>query len=126
MTMRHFSKPGPRSPKYTMLTAYEALTSSLLEKAGVDMLLVGDSLGMVLLGYSTTHGVTMEEMLHHAKAARRGAPRSFILGDLPKKGVERGPRQALESARRFLEEADLDGVKVEWNKDSLKATELLV
>ena len=121
-----FVKSEKRGAKYATLTAYDALTSRILERAGVDIILVGDSVGMVLLGYPNTACVVMEEMLHHAKAVRRGAPKSYILGDLPKKGIQKGPRQALLSAQRFLDEAKMDGVKLEWGKDCLKSTELMV
>lgn len=113
------------SKRYTMVTAYDALTSQLLEEVGVDFILVGDSLGMVLLGYPNTACVTMEEMLHHAKAVRRGAPKSFVIGDLPKKGVSGGPRQALLSAQKFTSEAGMDGVKIEWGKHALSSVELM-
>lgn len=126
MKPKTFQKSEKLGRKYAMLTAYDALTSRVLEAAGVDFILVGDSVGMVLLGYPSTAPVTMDEMVHHAKAARRGAPKTFMIGDLPKKGVEKGPRQALESALRFTGEASLDAVKIEWSKDCLKATELLV
>ena len=109
--------------KITMLTAYDALTAALLEGAGVDYILVGDSLGMVLLGYSSTKPVTMDDMIHHAKAVRRGAPKSSVIGDLPFKGVEKGPRQALESARRFVKEAGCDEVKIEWRPGVLKSVD---
>ena len=109
-----------------MLTAYDAPTAELLESAGIDLILVGDSLGMVLLGYPSTTNVTMDEMIHHAKAVRRGAPRSLIIGDLPLKGVEKGPGQALASARRFIEEAHLDAVKLEWSQNAMQTTELFV
>ena len=115
MNARHFLKFKSRGRKITMLTAYDAPTAEMLEQAGVDMLLVGDSLGMVLLGYSSTAEVTMDEMIHHAKAVRRGAKKSFVVGDLPLKGIEEGPRQALESARRFLKEGECDAVKLEWS-----------
>ena len=124
MKKRVFPKSSPHG-KYSMLTAYDALTSGILEVSGVDIILVGDTLGMVLLGYPNTAQVTMEEMIHHAKAVRRGAPKSFILGDLPKKGVEKGSQQALASARQFLK-AGMNGVKMEWRKDCLKSAELLV
>lgn len=126
MKTKRFSKSGPGRRKYAMITAYDALTARSLEAAGVDFILVGDSLGMVLLGYPTTSHVTMDEMIHHAKAVRRGAPKSFILGDLPRKGVEKGAVQALRSARRFRDEAGCDAVKIEWGKDCLRATELIV
>jgi 3-methyl-2-oxobutanoate hydroxymethyltransferase len=107
-----------------MLTAYDAPTAELLESSGVDLILVGDSLGMVLLGYPSTTFVTVEEMLHHAKAVRRGAKKSFIIGDLPLKGIEKGPRQALETARRFLKEGGCDAVKLEWGSRALETAAL--
>lgn len=109
-----------------MLTAYDTPTAGLLEKSGIDLILVGDSLGMVLLGYSTTAEVTMDEMIHHAKAVRRGAPNSFIVGDLPYKGIRKGPKQTLDSARRFIHESGMNAVKLEWSKDAIKSTRLLV
>lgn len=109
-----------------MLTAYDAPTAALLEEAGLDFILVGDSLGMVLLGYASTLPVTMDEMIHHAKAVRRGAPKSFVVGDLPYKGVVKGPGQTLASARRFMKEAGCSAVKFEWNAQAVGTTKLLV
>lgn len=109
-----------------MLTAYDAPTAELLESEGVDIILVGDSVGMVLLGYDSTVPVTMDEMIHHAKAARRGAKKTFMIGDLPLKGVEKGPRQTLRSAKRFMREAGCQAVKLEWNPRCLESTRLLV
>lgn len=102
-----------RGEKITMLTAYDASMSRLLAGCDVDMLLVGDSLGMVMLGYDSTVPVTMEDMLHHAKAVRRGAPESFIVGDMPYGSYQTGPRDAINNAIRFLKEADCDAVKLE-------------
>ena len=107
-----------------MVTAYDAPTAELLESAGIDMILVGDSLGMVLLGYPSTKLVTMDEMIHHTKAVRRGAPKSFVIGDLPLKSIEKGPKQALVSARRFIEEAGANAVKLEWGRDAQKISDL--
>ena len=126
MTISEILKAKKEGRKLTMLTAYDAPTAEVVAAAGVDMLLVGDSLGMVVLGYPSTLPVTMDEMIHHAKAVRRGAPKSFIIGDLPLKGVQQGPRQALLSAKRFIEEAGLDAVKLEWNADAFETTDLLV
>ncbi len=112
--------------KWAILTAYDALTAALLEKSGIELILVGDSLGMVLLGYSSTLPVTMDEMIHHAKAVRRGAKKAFVIGDMPLKGIEKGPRQALESARRFIREAGCDAVKLEWGKCALHITDTLI
>ena len=109
-----------------MITAYDAPTAELLEQAGTDIVLVGDSVGMVLLGYESTVPVTMDEMVHHAKAARRGAKKAFLMGDLPLKGVEKGPAQTLASAKRFMKEAGCQAVKLEWNKHCIAATKLMV
>ncbi len=109
-----------------MLTAYDALTASILESCGVDMILVGDSVGMVLLGYGDTRSVSVEELLHHAKAVRRGARRAFVVADLPYEAISKGPLRALEAARRFIREAGADAVKLEWNAEALAITEVLV
>ena len=111
--------------KWAMLTAYDAPTAAQLETAGIDLILVGDSLGMVVLGYGSTSVVTMDEMIHHAKAVRRGAPKSFIIGDLPLKGIEKGASQALRSAKRFVEESGMDAVKIEWGKNARAIAGLL-
>ncbi len=108
-----------------MLTAYDAPTAEILEKGGVDWILVGDSLGMVVLGYSSTAPVTMEEMLHHTRAARRGAPNSFIIGDMPLKAVNGGLPKALKAAKEFLKNG-ANAVKVEWRKDALDITRAVI
>lgn len=112
--LKHFIRSKTKHKKWVMVSAYDAPTAELLERRGVDIVLVGDSLGMVVLGYDSTLPVTMDEMIHHAKAVRRGARKALVIGDLPLEGVRKGPRQALVSARRFLDEAGCDGVKLEW------------
>ncbi|MEM3556062.1 MAG: 3-methyl-2-oxobutanoate hydroxymethyltransferase [Candidatus Micrarchaeia archaeon] len=97
--------------KVVMLTAYDYQTAKLVEEAGVDLILVGDSLGMVVLGYPTTKEVTMQEMLHHTKAVARGAKKTPIIGDMPINSYST-PQLALENARKFLQ-AGAKGVKVE-------------
>ncbi|MBW6520427.1 MAG: 3-methyl-2-oxobutanoate hydroxymethyltransferase [Desulfoarculaceae bacterium] len=99
--------------KITMLTAYDASMASLLAGCGVDALLVGDSLGMVVLGYDSTVPVTMDEMIHHAAAVRRGAPGAFIIGDMPFGSYQGSPRDAIVNGTRFLKEAGCDAVKLE-------------
>lgn len=99
--------------RVTVLTAYDAPMARLLGNCGVDILLVGDSLGMVMLGYDSTVPVTMDEMLHHAKAVRRGAPDGFIVGDMPFGSYHTGVRDAIVNGQRFLKEAGCDGVKLE-------------
>lgn len=125
MSKKYFIQKKKSGKILTVLTAYDAPTAELLEDSGVDIILVGDSLGMVLLGYPSTTFVTMNEMIHHAKAVRRGAKTAFLVGDLPLKGIQKGPKQALGSAKRFIDEAGLDAVKLEWGPQALKTAKLL-
>lgn len=108
-----------------MLTAYDYPGAQLAEEAGVDLILVGDSLGMVVLGYDSTVPVTMADMLHHAKAARRGAPRTFLTVDLPYLCYA-SPDRALENAARVMKEAGADSVKIEGGIATLPVLEALV
>jgi len=98
-----------------VLTAYDYPTARLLEEAGVDSLLVGDSLGMVVLGYRDTVSVTMEEMIHHVRAVARGRTHANVIGDLPYASYET-PEQALANARRLVE-AGADAVKLEGGRE---------
>lgn len=104
--------------RIAVLTAYDAMTAALAAESGCDMILVGDSAATVLLGYPSTAEVTMNEMVHHARAARRGAPYSFLIGDLPFEAVKSGPDFAAECAHRFIEESGCDAVKLEWRPDA--------
>jgi 3-methyl-2-oxobutanoate hydroxymethyltransferase len=99
--------------KFTMLTAYDAPIARLVDEAGIDVLLVGDSLGMVLLGYSGTAPVTMDEMLHHAKAVGRIAKRALLVGDLPFMSYQADTVEAIRNAGRHIKEAGMDCVKLE-------------
>jgi len=99
--------------KIAMLTAYDASMAALLAGCGLDVLLVGDSLGMVVLGYDSTVPVTMDEMIHHSAAVRRGAPGAFIIGDMPFGSYQSSPRDAIINGVRFLKEAGCDAVKLE-------------
>ena len=107
-----------RGEKLTMLTAYDVPMARLLDEAGVDVILVGDSLGMVALGYSTTVPVTMEEMLHHAGAVRRGVSRALVVGDMPFMSFNLSLQETARNAGRFLKEAGCDAVKVEGGQGS--------
>lgn len=102
--------------KLTMLTAYDYPIAQLLDEAGVDIILVGDSLGMVVLGYESTTAVTMEEMLHHAKAARRGVSRALLVGDMPFLSFRGSIDESVKNAGRFLQEAGCGAVKIEWKR----------
>lgn len=99
--------------KIVMLTAYDASMAAMLAACEIDVLLVGDSLGMVVLGYDSTLPVTMDEMLHHAAAVRRGAPRAFVVGDMPFGSYQSSPRDAIVNGSRFLKESGCDAVKLE-------------
>lgn len=112
--------------KIAMLTAYDASFARLLEVAGIDMLLVGDSLGMVVLGYDSTVPVSMEEMIHHAKAVRRGAPASLVVGDMPFMSYQVTIPDAILNAGRFMKEAGCDAVKVEGGQEICSTVSALV
>ena len=108
-----FNKMVDAGEKIVYLTAYDYLTAKYEERAGVDMILVGDSLGMVELGYETTFPVTMEDMLRHSAAVRRGAPNTFIVGDMPYMSYQVSDEQAITNAGRFIKEAGCDCIKLE-------------
>ena len=102
-----------KGEKIVYLTAYDYLTAKMQERAGVDMILVGDSLGMVSLGYDTTFPVTMDDMIRHCQAVRRGAPNVFIIGDMPYMSYQPSDEIAIANAGRFIKEAACDCVKLE-------------
>ncbi len=106
-----------RGEKITMLTAYDYPTAQLVDQAGVDTILVGDSLGMVVLGYASTVPVSMEEMIHHAKAVTRGTEYAFVIGDMPFMSYQASVEKAIENAGRFMKEADCDAVKLEGGSE---------
>lgn len=106
----------------TMLTAYEYAIAQLLDQAGVDVILVGDSLAMVGLGYETTLPLTLEEMLHHAKAVRRGVKRALLVVDLPFLTYQESPQQAIRSAGRILKETGAEAVKLEGGSPEMAET----
>jgi 3-methyl-2-oxobutanoate hydroxymethyltransferase len=99
--------------KIPMLTAYDYATAKMIDEAGVPLILVGDSLGMVVLGYESTIPVTIEEMLHHTKAVVRGTKRSMVIGDMPFMTYHASIGEALHNAARFIQEAGAQAVKLE-------------
>lgn len=99
--------------KITMLTAYDALTATILERAGVDMILVGDSLGMVVLGYNSTLPVTLDDVIRHASAVRNGAPQTFVVADMPFGSYGASIEQGVISAVRLMKESGANAVKLE-------------
>lgn len=110
----------------TMLTAYDYATALAADRAGIDCLLVGDSLGMVVLGYDNTLSVTMEDMLHHCKAVARGAKTPLLIGDMPFMSYQVSTQEAVRNAGRFLSEANMDAIKLEGGRDIAHTTEAIV
>lgn len=106
-----------RGEVITMLTAYDYPTALAMDKAGIDSILVGDSLGMVVLGYENTLPVTMEEMLHHCRAVARGAKAALLVGDMPFMSYQVSVEQAVRNAGRFLQEGGMDAVKLEGGRE---------
>jgi 3-methyl-2-oxobutanoate hydroxymethyltransferase len=112
-TVLDFNEMKKKGEKITYLTAYDFPTAQLCEKAGFDMLLVGDSAGMVVHGYSGTVPMTMDQMIQHSEDVRRGAPGTFIIGDMPFLSYQLSVDDAVYNAGRFYKEAQVDAVKLE-------------
>ena len=113
MTLPGLFTKVQNSDQITMLTCYDYPTAYLQEQAIVDMILVGDSLGMTMLGYDTTLPVTMEDMIRHTQAVRRGSPNSWLIGDMPYMSYQVSVENAIHNAGRFMAEASCDAVKLE-------------
>ena len=109
-----------KSEKITMLTCYDFLMATMLDEAGIDMVLVGDSLANVVLGYESTIPVTMEEMLHHCKAVTRGIKNAFVVGDMPFMSYQTSSEEALKNAGRLLKEARVSAIKLEGGEEVLE------
>ncbi len=110
--------------KISMLTAYDYPMALLEDRAGIEIILVGDSLGMTVLGYENTLPVTMDEMIHHTKAVTRGAKHALIIGDMPFMSYQTSEREAIYNAGRFMKEGGADAVKLEGGasvKETVKA-----
>src|SRR3989338_2080581 len=121
-----FQSKKNNEEKITCLTCYDFPTAKILDEAGIDLILVGDSLGNVILGYENTRPVTMEEMLHHTKAVARGRNNALLIADMPFMSYQLGPDQALLNASRFIKEAGAEGVKLEGGVAHKETIEKLV
>jgi 3-methyl-2-oxobutanoate hydroxymethyltransferase len=121
--LRAYKEQGER---FAMLTAYDYLSAQLLDEAGIPIILVGDSLGMVVLGYDTTVPVTVDELIHHTRAVRRGTKRALVIADMPFMSYQSSPKEALRNAGRFLKEAGANGVKLEGAGPVVDLTQRLV
>jgi 3-methyl-2-oxobutanoate hydroxymethyltransferase len=118
-TVTSFKAAKQKDERISMLTAYDYTTATLLEEAGVDSLLVGDSLGMVMLGYENTLQVTMDDMIHHTKAVARGRRRALLIGDMPFLSYHISTEEAVRNAGRFVQEGGAQAVKLEGGRDVL-------
>lgn len=126
LTVSDFRKMRETGKKIVVLTAYDASTAKFAEECGVDMILVGDSLGMTVLGYKNTIPVTIEESLHHCKAVRRGVKNAFIVGDMPFMTYHPSIETALKNSARYLQEGGGDAVKLEGGRVIAPTVEKLV
>ncbi len=115
-----------RGEKITALTAYDYPTARLIDEAGIDLALVGDSLAQVVLGYDSTIPLTSEEMLHHLRAARRGVKRALLVADLPYGSYHTGAKEALETSLRFIKQGGAEAVKLEGGRSRARLVRRLV
>ena len=111
-----FNEMKEKGEKVAWITAYDFPTAQFAEKAGMDMILVGDSLGMVVKGYKGTEPVTMQDCIAHSQDVRRGAPNTFCIGDMPLGSYQVSEEKAVENAVRFIKEADMDAIKLEGGR----------
>ncbi len=126
VTTLTYRQKKERGEIITMLTAYDYPTALAMDKAGVDSILVGDSLGMVVLGYENTLPVTMEEMLHHCRAVSRGAKNPLLIGDMPFMSYQVSVEEATRNAGRFLQIGGMDAVKLEGGRERADAIRSIV
>ena len=126
VTVRDIRAFKERGERFAMLTAYDALSARLIDEAGIPLILVGDTLGMVMLGHDSTLPVTMEDMLHHTSAVARGVENAFIVGDMPFMSYQGSVDEGVRNAGRFLKEAGANSVKLEGGGRVLPIVERLV
>lgn len=126
VTISYLQKKMESGQKITMMTAYDFPTASLVDQAEIDTILVGDSLGMVVLGYESTVPVTMDDMIHHCKAVRRGTKQSFVIGDMPFMSYQVSVEKAVENAGRFIKDAGCEAVKLEGGSEMAHVVKAIV
>ncbi|MCU1285191.1 MAG: panB [Acidobacteriales bacterium] len=119
VTVSSIQQKKQNQQRITCLTAYDYATARLVDEAGIDMILVGDSLGMVVLGYDDTMAVTMDEMLHHTRAVRRAVKSAMVIADMPYGSYHEDETQAIKNAVRFMKESGAEAVKIEAARTEL-------
>lgn len=125
-TVKSFQNAKNKGEKISMLTAYDFTTAQLLDEAGVNSILVGDSLGMTMLGYETTLEVTMDDMIHHTRAVTRGAKQALVIGDMPFMSYHVSIEDTIRNAGRFIKEAGAHAVKLEGGLEMVDKIKALV
>lgn len=126
LTLTGLFKKAAEGKPITWLTCYDYPTAYFQEQAGVDMILVGDSLGMTMLGYDSTLPVSMDDMIRHSQAVRRGAPNTFIVGDMPYMSYQPSNEIAIKNAGRFMAEAGCDCIKLEGGESMVERIRAIV
>src|SRR5277367_2622633 len=110
LTLKQYKE---QKKKIVSLTAYDYSTAQVLDRSGVDVILVGDSLAMVVLGHKSTHPVTVDQMIHHSQAVMRGTQRALVVSDMPFMSYQEGLKEAIKNAGRFIKEAQVQAIKLE-------------
>lgn len=113
MTILDFKKYKEEGKKFTYVTAYDYTMASIVNESDTEVILVGDSLGMIMLGYDGTEAVTMEDMIHHTKSVVKGAPDTYIIGDMPFGSYNESTQQAIHNCTRLMKETGCDAIKLE-------------
>jgi 3-methyl-2-oxobutanoate hydroxymethyltransferase len=126
ITIKDILEKKQTGQKITMLTAYDFPLASLIDRAGIDMILVGDSVANVVLGLESTTQVGMTEMIHHSKAVTRAVKSALVIGDMPYESFQINPSESAKNANRFIDEAGCDAVKLEWFDKCLEVTEAII
>ena len=126
ITIKDILEKKKKVQKITMLTAYDYPLASLIDQAGIDMILVGDSVANVILGLESTTQVGMNEMIHHSKAVTKAVKSALVIGDMPFESYQLNPAESVKNARRFIDEAGCDAVKLEWFDRCLEVTSSII
>ena len=126
VTVRHITKKPPGSTPLTMITAYDYTAAMLADAAGVDMILVGDTLGIFALGHTDTIPVTMDDMVHHCRSVARAHPKALLIGDLPFGSYHRSVADAVDNAVRLMQEGRCEAVKLEGGRERVPVIEAIV